>query len=176
MSSIIDSVSIRAERQADHNAIKQLLITAFENAPFSQHNEHIIVDALREQKALTLSLVAEFERQIIGHIAFSPVQIGDAENWFALGPLAVAPHFQKHGLGLALIKHGLMALKDEHGANGCVVLGDPNYYRRAGFDYDPNIIYEDAPPEYFMTQPFYYNNAAGSTLFHFAFYITENET
>lgn len=172
----LESPLIRPERRADHKAISELTLEAFKDQEYSSHTEHLIIDALREQQALTVSLVAELDNHIVGHIAFSPVQIGDELGWFGLGPVAVKKAFQGQGIGSALIKEGLKLLNEEHNAVGCVVLGNPNYYRRVGFNYNPHIIFEDAPPEYFMTIAFHDNHTAGSVLYHSAFFVTASDS
>lgn len=99
---------------------------------------------------LTLSLVAIEAEELIGHIAFSPVSIdGCHDGWFGLGPVSVKPEHQMRGVGAALIRRGIEQLR-HRGAAGCVVLGDPDYYCRFGFERDSGLRYEQAPPEYFM--------------------------
>lgn len=84
-----------------------------------------IVDALRAAKALTLSLVAEEDGQVLGHVAFSPVQIGgEDKGWYGLGPVSVSPDRQGEGIGGKLIREGLALLRAA-GAKGCVLLGIP---------------------------------------------------
>lgn len=108
------------------------------------------MDSLRAANALTISLVAVENDEIVGHVAFSPVPIesGDGE-WFGLGPVSVRPDRQGSGIGKALIESGLAQLGD-NGANGCVVLGDPGYYARFGFASDPALRYAEVPAEYFQ--------------------------
>lgn len=85
----------------------------------------------------------------MGHVAFSPVTINGARGkWFGLGPVSVEPERQSAGVGSALIREGLARLLSS-GADGCVVLGDPAYYSRFGFERDDGLRYESAPPEYF---------------------------
>lgn len=113
--------------------------------PFSNGTEAPIIDQLRNDGDLTLSLVAEQETQIIGHIVFSPVTINNEnQGWFGLGPVSVDPEFQKQGVGSQLIKAGLSQIKNM-GALGCVLIGDPGYYHRFGFQSDGNLIYGDVP-------------------------------
>jgi len=94
--------------------------------------------------------VAEVSGKIVGHIAFSPVTVNLQEvGWFGLGPVAVVAEERRRGIGAALIEAGLKRLKDL-GARGCVVLGDPSYYRRFGFESDPVLRLTDVPSEYFQ--------------------------
>lgn len=132
---------IRPERRQDALTISQLTTEAFANAPYSGGNEARIVEALRDADAMTLSLVAEEGDRIVGHIAFSPVQIdGRPVDWYGLGPVSVAPDRQGQGIGGALIREGLDGLR-RIGARGCVLLGDPAYYGRFGFVSDPGLTY-----------------------------------
>lgn len=160
---------IRPERAADTSAIRSLTDTAFEGVEHSSQTEGAIVDALRRAGALTLSLVAERDGRIIGHVAFSPVRIDGAElGWFGLGPVSVAPEHQRGGVGTALIREGLAELR-RRGANGCVVLGDPDYYRRFGFTSDHGLSYADVPPVYFQSLRWSGEPAAGEVTYHAGF-------
>ena len=132
---------IRSERPEDHAAIRAVTVAAFERSSYGHNGEADIVEALRADAALTVSLVAEAEGEIVGHVAFSPVAITTAEgDWYGLGPISVAPAHQGAGVGLALMQEGLRALGALK-ASGCVVLGDPSYYRRFGFESDPALRY-----------------------------------
>src|SRR5688572_29437238 len=103
---------IRAETQADHAAIDGVVGAAFAQMPGGGQAERRIVEALRKDGARTLSLVADSDGRVAGHIAFSPVTAGDAaQGWYGLGPLAVAPGDQKHGIGSALVLAGLAELQ-----------------------------------------------------------------
>ena len=89
--------------------------------------------------ALTFSLVAEANGQVIGHIAASPVTIdGEAGDWYGLAPLSVAPERQHQGLGSQLVRRLLAELRMLP-AGGCVVLGEPTYYSRFGFRVRPGV-------------------------------------
>ncbi len=162
---------IRPETPADQEAISQLLIEAFADHPYSHHTEHLIVEGLRRAGALTVSLVAEVDGQVAGHVAFSPVQIDGKDcEWFALGPVAVTPGLQRRGIGRQLIEAGLAAL-GRRGAAGCVVVGDPVYYRRFGFRHDPGLTMDGVPPEVFMSLPITGPSPRGPVSHHPAFLI-----
>lgn len=121
---------LRKEEAGDHAAI-----TALNEAAFGQPGEAALVDALRAHGALTLSLVAIADDELVGHIAFSPVTItGDAGVRQAIGlaPMAVAPPWQRRGVGGRLVREGLARLHAA-GASAVVVLGHPGYYPRFGF-------------------------------------------
>ena len=143
-------MQIRQERPQDATTIRALTDAAFRDMPHSDQTEAAIVDALRAADALTLSLVAIQDGEIVGHVAFSPVRInGAAGDWHGLGPVSVWPGRQRQGIGQALIREGLQRLKALSSA-GCVVLGNPKYYGRFGFEYDPDLHYGDAPAGYFQ--------------------------
>lgn len=165
-------MNIRSETPRDFAAIQTINIDAFADHPFSQQTEHLIVNALREAGALTLSLVAEDNGRVVGYIAFSPALIdGQDLKWYTLGPIAVAPDCQRQGIGSRLIETGVAALR-EIGANGCLLVGDPNYYLRFGFRHSQSLTVHDIPPEYFMCLPFVGEIPHGIVSHHPAFYVT----
>jgi len=91
-------VVIRDETDADAGAITEVTVAAFKTLEISNHTEQFIIAALRRAKALTLSLVAEANDRVIGHIAFSPLTISDGtRNWYGLGPVSVLPGKAKGG-------------------------------------------------------------------------------
>ncbi len=164
---------IRPETSQDGEAITQLTLAAF-TGKFSDHpTEHLIVKGLREAGALSLSLVAELDGKIVGHVAFSKVTInGEDQNWYGLGPISVQPDLQKQGIGSKLIQAGLAQLRNM-GAHGCVLEGDPNYYNRFGFKAYPQLTYAGVPaPQYFIAHPFYETLPQGEVEYHPAFYIS----
>ena len=141
---------VRPERVGDEPAIHSVTEAAFRTQPMSDGSEPAIVDRLRRDGDLALSLVAEEARTIVGHIAFSPVTIADGTpGWFGLGPVSVAPERHGKGIGSRLIREGLTALVS-HGAAGVVLLGNPAFYRRFGFEHDPDLAFPGPPPAYFQ--------------------------
>jgi putative acetyltransferase len=162
-------MEIRSERDGDAHAIRAVTTSAFLNAPHTSHTEAAIVDALRASGALAISLVAEDDGEVIGHVAFSPVTInGDANGWYGLGPVSVRPDRQRRGIGRALIREGLDRLR-RIPARGLVVLGDPSYYVRFGFVSDPRLRYPNVPPEYFQSLAFGETVPQGEVSYHAAF-------
>lgn len=162
-------MQIRDERPEDIEAIRTVTAAAFAGKPYSSQTEARIVDALREAGALALSLVAVRGAEVIGHIAFSPVLIeGEACDWYGLGPVSVVPELQALGIGAALIMEGLDRLK-ALGAKGCVLLGDPGYYGRFGFDADPGLTYPGPPAEYFQRLTLEGPTPTGEVSYHSAF-------
>jgi putative acetyltransferase len=164
---------IRFETPKDYEAITQVTLAAFTGRFSDNPNEHLIINGLREAGALSLSLVAEMDDAVVGHIAFSVVLInGEDIDWYGLGPISVQPELQKRGIGSKLIRDGLVKLR-EMGAQGCMLEGSPAYYQRFGFKAYPCLVYEGAPsPEYFMALPFYGKVPKGKVEFHEAFYIS----
>lgn len=143
-------MQIRSERPGDAGAIHALTREAFAEAPHSSHTEQYIVDALRDAGALAVSLVAEDADGIVGHVAVSPVQLsGGSQGWYGLGPFSVAPERQGQGVGSALMRAAIEALR-ARGAAGCVVLGDPGYYGRFGFRAEPRLRLAGVPAAYFQ--------------------------
>jgi putative acetyltransferase len=164
-------VLIRPETPEDCDAIRDILVAAFANHPFSQQTEHLIVEALRADDALTISLVAEMDGKVVGQIAFSPVKIGAKEHgWFALGPIGVLPVFQKQGIGKALVNQGLKAIR-HLGAEGCVLVGEPAYYGRFGFEHNPALRMEGVPAEVLLCLPMSGRVPEGSVVHHPAFSV-----
>ena len=160
---------IRKETVADIEAITEVTIAAFKTLPISNQTEQFIIKALRSANSLTISLVAEIDERVVGHIAFSPVTISDGtKDWYGLGPISVLPEYQKQGIGKSLIYEGLSSLK-ELGGQGCALVGDPNYYKLFGFKNFPELVHEGVPPEVFLALPFNKNVPQGIVVFHEGF-------
>jgi len=161
---------IRPEEPRDYPAIYDLTKRAFAPMPFAAGDEQELVNVLRDAGALSLSLVAEQDGEIIGHIALSPAahESGE-EDWFVLGPISVEPALQRKGVGGALIAEAKAWMKANK-ARGCVLVGDPSYYPRHGFL--PACAHAPAnePPEYFMVLARDGAIPTGRFGFHSAFY------
>jgi len=163
---------IRNETSSDIEAISKVTIAAFKNLAISNHTEQFIINALRKANALTISLVAEIDGQMVGHIAFSPVTISDgAIGWYGRGPVSVLPKYQKKVIGKSLIGEGLSLLK-KLGGQGCVLVGHPAYYTRFGFQNLPELVYEGVPQEVFFVLPFTEKVPKGIVLFSEGFRAT----
>jgi putative acetyltransferase len=163
------NIIIRNETESDINAISEITKVAFETLAVSNHTEQFMIKGLREANALVISLVAEADNKVVGHIAFSPVSISDgSRDWYGLGPVSVLPELQRQGIGKALIRAGLSSLK-ALGAKGCVLAGDPGYYERFGFRSPLDLVVEGVPQQYFLTLPFDESKANGAVVFHKAF-------
>ncbi len=126
-------MNIRQELPADYDAVYRVVQEAFAGAGHSDGTEQDLVAALRQSGAFVpeLSLVAEEDGQILGHILFTRAQVG-SRTVLALAPLSVLPAHQRQGTGLALMErgHGLAA---RLGYDYAVVLGHPAYYPKAGY-------------------------------------------
>jgi putative acetyltransferase len=160
---------VRNETKDDIFTISAVTSVAFKTMEISNHTEQLIIEALRTANALTVSLVAELEGTVIGHIAFSPVTISDGTpNWYALGPVSVLPEHQRKGVGKALIQEGLSRLRDMN-AQGCCLVGHPDYYRQFGFENIPGLVYEGVPQEVFFALSFDGRTPRGTVAFHQGF-------
>jgi putative acetyltransferase len=121
---------ISPERPQDAEAIREVHRLAF-----GREAEARLVDALRDAGEMRVSLVAEAEGFVVGHILFSFLSIvtaGDTIPALALAPLAVLPEFQSRGIGSQLVRNGLSVCRDQR-HRIVLVLGDPRYYRHFGF-------------------------------------------
>jgi putative acetyltransferase len=146
-----------------------MTVAAFKTLEISNHTEQFIIAALRAVKALTVSLVAEVDGQVIGHIAFSPVTISDGtRNWYGFGPVSVLPAYQRQGIGKTLIREGLSRLKQMK-AQGCCLVGHPDYYRKFGFTNIPGLVHDGVPQEVFFALTFHGHTPQGTVVFHEGF-------
>jgi len=162
-------IVIRSETDADVSAITKVTVAAFKTLEISNHMEQVIIKVLRAAKALTISLVAEMDGRVVGHIIFSPVTISDGTmNWYGLGPVSVLPEYQRQGIGKALIREGLSRLKDMN-AQGCCLVGHPDYYRKFGFKNIPWLVHEGVPQEVFFALSFDGHTPQGTVAFHDGF-------
>ena len=162
---------IRAEQPGDWLAVHRVNESAFET-----HVEVDLVYALRQQVSPIVSLVAERDGSVVGHILFSPVTLPDHPNLKIMGlaPMAVAPQHQRTGIGSALVRAGLERCR-ELGFGAVVVLGHPEYYPRFGFSpasrFGIGCEY-DVPDDVFMMlelRPGFLEGASGVIRYHEAF-------
>ena len=162
---------IRAEQDKDRAAVHAVNASAFETP-----SEANLVDALREQAQPAVSLVAEDDGAIVGHIMFTPVSLSGHPGLKVMGlaPMAVAPEHQRKGIGSALVRAGLEQCR-QIGFAAVVVLGHPAYYPRFGFL--PSTRFGigseyDVAEEVFMAmelQPAALSGKAGTIQYHPAF-------
>jgi len=164
-------LTVRDERPSDRPAVR-----AVNEAAFGQPAEADLVEALHRAGAASVSLVAEREGTIAGHILFSPVTVEHAEGrrLAGLAPMAVAPDRQRQGIGSMLVREGLERCRAA-GFDGVVVVGHPEYYPRFGFvpAHTLGLRCEyDGPPEVFMALALpgrSLDGASGLVRFHQAF-------
>ena len=162
-------IIIRNEIDADVDAITEVTVAAFKTLEISNHTEQFIVEALRANNALTVSLIAEADGHVVGHVAFSPVTISDGtQNWYGLGPVSVLPEHQRKGIGKSLILEGISRLKDLN-AKGCCLVGHPDYYRKLGFKNVSGLVHEGVPQEVFLAMSFDGQIPQGTVNFHDGF-------
>jgi putative acetyltransferase len=166
---VIHEIIIRDETVADVSAIAEVTVAAFKTLAISHHTEQFIIAALRAANALTVSLVAELNGRVVGHVAFSAVTISDGtRNWYGLGPVSVLPEYQRQGIGKALIQNGISILRGLN-AHGCCLVGDPEYYKRFGFRNISGLIHEGVPQEVFLALPLDEHAPQGIVVFHNGF-------
>lgn len=151
----ISNITVRKEESGDKQAIRHINEQAFET-----NSEANLVDVMRSNYRDQLSLVAEVDTNIVGHILFTTAFIREGIQQIkgmGLGPMAVLPDYQKQGVGSAMVRHGLEEV-ESIGYPFVVVLGHPSYYPRFGFEpaskYDLKCEYEDVPEEAFMIRVF----------------------
>ncbi len=127
-------IIIREENDKDLSDAYEVVKLAFENAKHTDHNEHNLVNKLRNSDDFIkeLSLVAESDGKIIGHIMFTKIKIGKHTS-LALAPLSVLPKYHGMGVGKKLVLEGHKIAKGL-GYNSVIILGDPNYYSRFGYE------------------------------------------
>ena len=140
---------VRPETEADRAAIRAVNEVAFESPA-----EADIVDALRSKGAELVSLVADRDGVVLGHILFSPVSLAGCGELklMGLGPMAAVPRHQREGIGSALVREGLNRCV-LLGVHAVVVVGHPWFYPRFGFaaasGYGLRCEY-DVPDDVFM--------------------------
>ena len=132
-----ETVNILKENSFYHNWVIQLTEKAFETLEISEHNEGQLVEKLRKAPTFIdeLSLVAELNGQVVGHILFTPIVIENGTQQFQsliLAPVSVLPEYQKMGIGGQLIRAGHQRSK-ELGFQSAILLGHPEYYPRFGY-------------------------------------------
>jgi putative acetyltransferase len=130
-------MNIRIATNQDRDDVQRVHLCAFHEGE-SEIVSKLAINLLSEKTTpQTISLVAETDGAIVGHVAFSPVLIDNNENFqgYILAPLGVKPDYQKRRIGSKLIEYGMQRLSDM-GVNVVFVYGDPKYYGRFGFSAD----------------------------------------
>ncbi|MGX5666633.1 GNAT family N-acetyltransferase [Rhizobium daejeonense] len=158
---------IRNETAGDIPAISRLVTEAMLLLPQATGTEARIVERLRADGALSLSLVTEERGQVIGHLAASAARIGSQDGWALIGPLAVLPAWHRQGIGSALMAEALRRLRTT--SRGAALVGDPAYYGRFGFRSFPGLFVPGCPPEVVQALPFDDSTPHGELIHHPAF-------
>lgn len=131
-------IRLRQENKKDYETVFQLIEKAFEKEEYSDHSEQFLVNRLRDSDAFIpeLSIIAEVEGKIVGHILFTKLKIKNQSQSFqslALAPVSVLPEFQGKGIGSKLILYGHDVAK-KLGYKSVILLGHQDYYPRFGYE------------------------------------------
>ncbi|MEO0441529.1 MAG: N-acetyltransferase [Pseudomonadota bacterium] len=164
-------ISIRGEKPSDQARIYDITARAFAPMPFSDGNEQDLIDRFRKAGALEISLVAEQDDAVVGQVTFTRAIAADGSpGWYALGPVSVEPELQSQRIGEQLIEAGLAELR-QRGAAGCILVGNPDYYRRFGFRGFPQLCPERQPKDFFQILPLGVAEPDVEIEFHPLFYV-----
>lgn len=164
---------IRNETAGDIPAISRLVTEALLMLAQSTGTEASIVETLRADGALALSLVAEEEDEVIGYLAASAARVGTQDGWGLIGPLVVLPSRHRQGIGTALMAEALRRLRTT--SRGAALVGDPAYYSRFGFRAYPGLSVAGCPPEVVQALPFDGTQPCGELIHHPAFGLDQPE-
>lgn len=167
-------ILIRQETPCDPSeqaAIREVVRRAFLSAPHTCGQEAEIVDRLRAANALGLSLVAECDGVIVGHLATSAAEGAPFDRWQVLGPLAVLPDWQGQGVGSSLMRQALSRLRRV--AEGIVLVGEPAFYGRFCFTSQPGVTMAGVLQEVLLLHPFRVEVPMGEVRIHPAFEVRE---
>ncbi len=166
-------MQIRNETIGDSQAISRVVTEALLLLPQSTGTEAGIVEKLRAEGALALSLVAEEDGEVIGYLAASPARIGTQDGWGLIGPLVVSPLRHRQGIGSTLIAEALCRLRAT--SRGAALVGDPTYYARFGFRAFPGLKVTGCPAEVVLALPFDGIEPRGELIHHPAFGLDQHE-
>ncbi len=158
---------IRNETVGDIPAIARVVTDALKMLAQSTGTEAAIVERLRGDDALLLSLVAEDEGEVIGYLAASAARVGTQDGWSLIGPLAVLPSRHRQGIGSALMGEAVRRLRAS--SRGAALVGDPAYYSRFGFRTFPGLGVAGFPSEVVQALPFDGIEPQGELIHHPAF-------
>lgn len=148
------TLTIRPERREDHQAIHDVTQRAFAQVPYADGDEQLLPDRFRRHGALACCLVAEQNGEVVGQVTLTHARAADGSpGWFTLGPIAVDPPCQSQGIGGQLINAAIIWMRGQQGS-GCILLGNPAYYSRFGWQPCPGLAPEGIPADYFQVLPF----------------------
>ncbi|MBQ2262740.1 MAG: N-acetyltransferase [Loktanella sp.] len=163
---------IRNETVDDIPEIRAVVTEAMTMLAQSTGTEAQIIDRLREDKALALSLVAEDDGKVVGYLAVSQALVGAQDSWGLIGPLAVLPSRHGQGIGSTLIAETIRRLRMTF--QGAVLVGDPRYYGRFGFRAYPELGVGAIPPEFVQALTFGVAEPRGEVIHHPAFGLKQH--
>jgi len=145
---------IRKEHCNDYPSIELITKQVSHKNSYYTRKEHPTPERLRNSPLFTFALVAEYKKNIIAHIAIASVQINAQKaNVFTITSLVVLPEFQGKGIASKLVKMVLSRLAKGK-AHCCVLVGEPTFYHRLGFNTESSLTFQGAPKEYL--QSFYF--------------------
>lgn len=162
---------IRDEDEGDIPATRAVVTEAMRLLPQSSGTEAAIVERLRREKSLCLSLVAQAGGEVVGYLAASDARIGTSSGWGLIGPVAVLPMHHRQGIGSALMNEAIGRLKAAD-YQGATLVGDPGYYSRFGFRSFTGLRAGDCPPRFVQALPFGTGEPKGELIHHAAFGLT----
>ncbi|MDZ7693766.1 MAG: N-acetyltransferase [Balneolaceae bacterium] len=163
---MIDRLTVRPEKVQDIERINQIIRSAFKEISYSNQKEHLLVSDLRQNNALTLSLVAERDNEILGHIAFSEVTIDDKFMfWYGLAPVSVDPEYQNQGVGSTLIEYWSIQ-PAKAWFQWLRIGGRTGLLQPFGFQHQNNLTCERVLEEYFLMQSFNEEIPSGRVKYH----------
>ncbi|MBX2877568.1 MAG: N-acetyltransferase [Saprospiraceae bacterium] len=145
-------IKLRQETPDDYSAVFKLIEAAFKDHPYGDHTEHFLVDRLRQSNAFIpeLSIVADLDGEVVGHILLTKVKIKNENSTFAalsLAPVSVKPSYQKQGIGGQLIREAHRVARSL-GHQAVILLGHAKYYPKFGYEktskYDIHLPFEAA--------------------------------
>lgn len=170
-------IIIRQELEGDYDKVYNIVKSAFDHAMHTNHDEQNLVVRLRKSDAFIpeLSLVAEQEGELVGHIMFTKIKVGE-NTAISLAPVAILPKLQGQGIGRKLIEKGHEIAK-ELGYTLCVLVGHPTYYPRFGYIPASRLGIKalfDVPEDAFMVKELTNNtNISGTVIFPKEFFVNE---
>lgn len=151
-------ITVRPDTTADHHAVRQLTIDAFEQSEFGHNGEADLIDSIRETQRNISSFVAEEDGVILGHVLFSPATIRDGKtelHGMGLAPMSVLPNCQRKGVGTLLMEKAFEIL-DQRKNTFTIVAGHPDYYPKFGFEsaakFNVRHGFEGLPQEVFFVR------------------------
>ena len=142
-------IKLRLEEKKDYGKVEEITREAFWNVYSPGCNEHFIIHKIRDRKEFIkpLDYVAIYNEEIVGNIVYIEVKVGNSDKLLGFGPVSVLPEYQNKGIGSELINHTIKLAK-EMGYKAILIYGDPEYYKRFGFETSKNYNITNKDKEY----------------------------